>query len=88
MGQEDVKLSKTKISYDELLSKVKKIVASRNECKDIHVDSIEVFSQNVNGANWDITRIRRSGDDNDIEECKDAITSEIHSLRTRYDVSK
>lgn len=81
-------MPKVTISYDELVKKVKDIVAARNECRNIHVDSIDVFSQDVDGANWDITSIRRSGDDNDLVECKEVITAEIQALRRKYDVTK
>lgn len=81
-------MSKATISYDELLKKVQKIVADQKECRNIHIDSIKVFPQDVSGANWDITSIRRSGDDNDIEECKEVIMAEIQALRMKFDVTK
>lgn len=81
-------MSKDTISYDELLKKVQKIVADHKECRNIHIDSINVFPQDVSGSNWDITSIRRSGDDNDIEECKEVIMTEIQALRIKFNVTR
>lgn len=76
------------IPYDELLEKVQSLLACYPECRDIHIDGIEVYQEQIDGANWRVTRYRRSGDDNDFPECREKIVSEIRHLRACYDVAK
>ena len=79
-------MAKEIISYDELLEKIQKLVSSCVECSDIHIDAIQTYPQDVDGANWNITSMRRSGDDNDLVACKEVITESILNLRQNYNV--
>lgn len=77
------------ISYEELLAKVQAVVASYpRECRNIHVDSLQVHTEPFDGANWHISTYRRSGDDNDLTECRERIMDDIRQLRQAYDVAK
>ena len=82
------KPAKQFILYKELLEKVRNILVAYAECRNIHIDGIDLYQEQVNGANWDITRYRRSGDDNDWTECREKIDKEIRQLRDCYDVVK
>lgn len=75
------------ISYSELLEKVKSLLVPYPECCNIHIDRIEVYQEQNDGANWDVVGYRRSGDNNDLLECKSKITEEIRLLRALYDVA-
>ena len=75
------------IRYAELLAKVQGVLTSYpQECRNIHVDALEIYRESVDGANWDIRSYRRSGDDNDWTECSERIMNEIRLLRESYDV--
>jgi len=81
------KRAKQVISYAELLAKVQGLLAFfPKECRNIHFDSVEVYKEQIDGANWHIGGYRRSGDDNDWPECRDKIMAEIRTLRSAYDV--
>lgn len=73
------------IPYDELLAKVQSLLACYPECRNIHIDHLDVYVEQRDGANWDVTRYRRSGDDNDWIACREKIVSEIRQLRACYD---
>lgn len=75
------------IPYDELLEKVRSVIAAYpKECRNIHVDSLQVHAETVDGANWHVAMFRRSGDDNDLVECRERILSDLRLLRQAYDV--
>lgn len=77
------------ITYAELLEKIQDLLACYpTECRNIHIDSIEVNLEQVDGANWHVTRHRRSGIDNDWAECWGKILPELRLLRSSYDVVK
>ena len=78
--------AKQAISYDELLGKVQNLLVGSNVCRNLHIDSLEVYLEQRDGANWDVTRHRRSGDDNDWPACWNFILKDIRLLRTTYDV--
>lgn len=82
------KLTKQIIPYAELLEKIQGLLVCYPECRNIHFDSIEVYLEQVDGANWHVTRHRRSGSDNDWPECWEKIVAEIRHLRSCYDVAK
>ena len=71
----------------EMLKKIQFLLVSYPECRNIHVDGIEVYKEQNDGANWHVTFFPRSGGDNDLLECKDKIISEIRNLRECYDVT-
>jgi hypothetical protein len=82
-------VKKQLIPYDELLKKVQEVLASYpRECRNIHVDALQVHTEQVDGANWHVSTYRRSGDDNDLSECRARIASELRTLRQAYDVQK
>ena len=82
------KTAKQIITYDALLSKVQSLLASYPDCRNIHIDGIQVYPNQTDGANWHIDKFRRSGDDNDLTACQGKIYAEIRRLRECYDVVK
>lgn len=44
-------MTKEIIAYPELLEKIQIIVSSSAECHDIHIDAIDVQTEEVDGAN-------------------------------------
>lgn len=76
------------IPYKDLLEKVQNLLVNYSECRNIHIDKLDLYQEQINGANWDISSIRRSGDDNDWSECRGKISVEVQHLRDRYDVVK
>ena len=77
------------IAYAKLLEKVQSILACfPAECRNIHIDGIQVYRERTDGANWHITNWRRSGDDNDLPVCREKMIAEIRHLRTCYDVEE
>ncbi|MBI3144393.1 MAG: hypothetical protein HYZ18_03820 [Pseudogulbenkiania sp.] len=75
------------IPYGELLEKVQGVIASYPKgCRNIHVDSLQVHAESIDGANWHVATYRRSGDDNDLTECRARIASDLRLLRLAYDV--
>jgi hypothetical protein len=81
------KSAKQSIPYAELLEKVQSLLVCNPECRNIHVDGIEVYQGQVDGANWRIVTYRRSGDDNDLPACREKIAAEIRLLRASYEVA-
>lgn len=80
---------KQSIPYDELLAKVQGLLASYpQECRNLHIDALQVHEEQVDGANWHVGGYRRSGDDNDWHECREKIAAEIRLLRQAYDVAR
>ena len=80
------KTAKQTITYDELLNKVQSLLAFYPECRNIHIDVIQVHQEQSDVANWNVVNFRRSGDDNDLSECRHLINAEICHLRECYDV--
>jgi hypothetical protein len=77
------------IPYNELLEKVQGLIAAYpRECRNIHVDSLQVHAESSDGANWHAVTYRRSGDDNDLTECRARIASDLRTLRQAYDVQR
>jgi len=75
------------IPYLELLDEVQNLlVCYPAECQNIHIDGLEAYRGQVDGANWRVSTYRRSGDDNDLAACRRKITPEIGLLRECYDV--
>jgi hypothetical protein len=81
------KHTKEVIPYADLLAKVQSLLVCYPECSNIHIDSIAVHQEQVDGANWHISTFRRSGDDNDLTACRQKIAAEIRLLRASYDVA-
>jgi len=79
-------MAKQRISYAELLAKVQGVVACYSECRNVHIDALQVHREQIDGANWHVTTFRRSGDDNDLVACRERILSDIRQLRASYDV--
>jgi hypothetical protein len=78
---------KQTIPYDQVLEKVQSVLASYpKECRNMHVDALQVHAGQVDGANWHVVRFRRSGEDNDLGECRSKLASELRLLRQTYDV--
>jgi hypothetical protein len=82
------KAAKQRVPYKELLDKVQNLLVCYPECRNIHIDSIEVYREQVDGANWHVARYRCSGHDNDLPACRQKIAAEIRLLRLNYDVDK
>lgn len=82
------KPAKQVISCNDLLEKLQGLLVSYPQCRNIHIDGIEVYREQVDGANWDVTRHRRSGNDHDWPECREKLVPEIRNLRSCYDVVK
>jgi len=82
------KAAKQIIPYAELLDKVQGLLLCYpEECGNIHIDALQVYKEQTDGANWHIKFFRRSGDDNDLSECKQKILEDIRLLRASYDVA-
>lgn len=82
-----MKSAKKIIPYAELLEKIQALLACYpQECRNIHIDRIQVYHEQTDGANWKIISYRCSGVDNDLTECREKIASEIRLLRKCYDV--
>jgi hypothetical protein len=80
--------TKEVIPYEELLAKIQGLLAFYpKECRNLHIDALEVYRKQVDGANWHVGGYRRSGDDNDWNECREKIAAEIRTLRQAYDVA-
>lgn len=83
------KREKQTIPYDELIKKIQGLLACYpEECRNIHIDGVEVYREQVDGANWRVTGYRRSGDEHDWDACWHKIVAEIRVLREAYDVVK
>lgn len=81
------KRDKQVIPYSEVLAKVQALlVVYAIECRNLHIDSLQVHSERVDGANWHLAGYRRSGDDNDWPACREKIAAELRILRAAYDV--
>jgi len=81
------KRPKQVIPYAELLVKVQGLLAFyRKECRNIQIDGLQVYREQVDGANWHVVTYRRSGDDNDLYECREKLAAELRTLRESYDV--
>ena len=78
--------AKEVVSYAELLAKVQGLLVGRPECRNLHIDTLDVYQARVDGANWHVTRHRRSGNDNDWPACWEAIVPDIRQLRAAFDV--
>lgn len=77
------------ISYEELLGKIQGLlVFYPKECRNIHIDGLQVYREQVDGANWHVVSYRRSGDDNDLDECREKLAADIRTLRQAYDVGE
>lgn len=76
---------KETIPYAALLAKVQAVLASHPECRNVQVNGLELYREQVDGANWAIAVFRCSGDDHDLPACQQKILSEIVSLRETYD---
>lgn len=75
------------IPYAELLAKVQELLTFFPQgCRNIHIDGLEVYAEQVDGANWNVAMYRRSGDDNDLRQCREKIAAELRLLRKTYDV--
>ena len=80
--------AKPTIPYPELLKKVQGILAFfPEECRNVHIDNLEVYREQVDGANWHVATYRCSGDDNDLVECKEKLVMKLRALRDSYDVA-
>jgi len=83
------KPSKQIIPCTELLEKIQSLlVCYREECRNIHIDGIQIYRGQVDGANWGLPPPRCSGDDHDWPECWENIAAEIGKLRECYDVAE
>ena len=82
------KPAKQIIPYAELLEKVQNLLVCYPQCRNIHIDALDVYREQVDGANWHVTRYRRSGDDHDWPSCWEAIVADIRHLRTCYDADE
>lgn len=79
--------AKQVITHADLLQKIQVLLlAYPKECRNISIDSVQVHEEYVDGANWYVATYRRSGEDNDLCECRQKIAAEIRHLRQCYDV--
>lgn len=80
--------AKQRISYADLVDRLEGVLASYpEECRNIHLDAVEVYREQVDGANWHLKGHRQSGDDHDWPECWEKIRADVDALRQRYDVA-
>jgi hypothetical protein len=77
------------IPYLDLLGKLQFLLSCYpDECRNIHIDGVEVYRGQVDDANWRVATYRRSGDDNDLAACRERIAQEIRVLRESYDADE
>ncbi len=74
------------LPYLELLAKAQGLLVGCKECRNLHIDSLQVLAEDSDGANWYVPRIRRSGDDNDLTACRRHVNADLVQLRVSYDV--
>jgi hypothetical protein len=75
------------LTYADLLEKVQGLLAFYpQECRNIQINGLQVYREQVDGANWHIGMFQRSGDENDLVECRESIVAELRTLRVAYDV--
>ena len=75
------------ISRPALLAHIHAVLARHpHECRNLHIEAIEVHAEPVNGANWSVAPYRRSDGDNDWLYCWEQIGEQIRHLRETYDV--
>ena len=78
---------KQNLPYEQLLAKVQAVLTSHAKaCRNVHVEHLEVYRETVDGANWSVTWLTRSGDDNDATGCLAKIRADLAALREAYDV--
>lgn len=82
------KRQKQVVPYLELLAKVQGLLIGQYDCRNIHIDGIEVYREQIDGANWRVVRHRHSGSDNDWPACWEKIVPDIRLLRECYDVDE
>lgn len=82
------KPAKQTIPYGELLEKIQFLLVAYGECRNIHIDGIEVYRERTDGANWHVTTHRCSGNVNDWPACWEMIVADIRHLRECYDVAE
>ena len=80
------KPTKQIISYPELLNKVQSLLVRHPDCRNIHIDRLEVYQEQLDGANWHIGTMLPHGDDSDLRACTNRIIEDIELLRRTYDV--
>lgn len=74
------------LPYLELLAKVQSLLVGCMECRNLHIDSLQVLAEDSDGANWYVARIRQSGGDHDVMECRKLVNADLVLLRMSYDV--
>jgi uncharacterized protein YchJ len=74
------------LPYLELLAKVQGLLVGCRECRNLHIDSLQVLAEDSDGANWYVARMRQSGDDHDATECRRFVKTDLVQLRMSYDV--
>ena len=80
------KAAKPVLPYLELLGKVQGLLVGCKECRNLHIDALQVLAEESDGANWYVARIRQSGDDHDVAECRKLVNADLVQLRMSYDV--
>jgi len=80
------KPTKQIISYPELLNKVQSLLVRHPDCRNIRIDRLEVYQEQLDGANWHIGTMLPRGDDSDLRACRNRIIADIELLRRTYDV--
>ncbi len=78
--------AKKVLPYQDLLEKVQGLLLGCKECRNLHIDALQVLAEESDGANWYVTKIRRSGDDNDMTACRRHMNADLVQLRMLYDV--
>lgn len=79
-------MARQKIAEAELLDLINDEMAKLTQCRNLRVTQLIADPDRVHGCNWDIHRLRRSGDDNDQVECSEAIAAFLQTLRATYDI--
>ena len=74
------------LPYLELLAKVQGLLVGCKECRNLHIDALQVLAEESDGANWYVARIRQSGDDHDLAGCRKIVNADLVQLRLSYDV--
>lgn len=79
--------AKQTLPYEELLQQAQRLLTVYpQECRNIHIDALDVYREQVDGANWDVTHIRTSGTDHDWADCRGKLEAGLRNLRASYDV--
>lgn len=82
------KAKKKVLPSHELLKIIGSILDCCPECRNIHINGIDVFPEQIDGANWELNWFSQSGADHDWPGCLEKISGKISNLRVCYNVAE